>query len=1021
MCLLLAPAVAARELRIGIIHYNRPPADQVEVDPWLARYFEEVSRAYADLGMEVEIVPVHGNYYQVLQWFRDGEIDGAVVSSFLAYLLTSDENIAVYPVIEISRLKRGVAPLDDVPATVRAVQDGRDLDDPVGKFQECLAKVAEAVRDPLLPRQCEFRFVSHLSATGFLLPMLAIEEVLDPRLAWIDPPLSAKESEEFWAKVAEWSRFTLWHGAEIPLEKGRVTVTFSYAGSGRPGTSLQMKRRIPILQDALLLGRPRRNGGESSWRKDPFREEALLREAATGANGDLYPALVFPSPRGYCVENAASPWVNAGLAMEGLEDVGGGYRSTASWCESRREAFAKIVETRLPGEPSRALETLFKRWYEEGDYPFTTEELIDLLKFDQQIRKAPRAALVLPGGGVRATYQSVILDWLYSGYIANAGSYVVAHSEPATASPDRDRVTSEPPQDRLVINGIAGTSGGALLGYLASRRNAERSSELTTQWVTASDEVKTTPLAIFPAFGVLRWLSAIALLAVFAATAAIHLPNIPPAPLRQVPFWYTSILSMVVIGSPFFIWRNAIDDPTYPQPWEILALLVVLLVAHVIHSISAANPAAGHSSRRLRFGITILLAGVGSIYMLVEGNPHGGLESESERVRHLLLLLERSELWTPLSACALLLVVAGLSLIASARGMCVDPNRRSAYLHGWMVLLALLTGTGLIFLIGLQALHVTTLELTGDYWIWIFVGALFTAKLIVTAGRIFPNARFQSGIAFLSSPSGTAPFPYTPTMSLAIWGGLAAMVWLVFVAPSLYSAGRGRNAFSNAIDVNRRARERVPLVVSMTGFGVQSPRFESPSGDFYASDARWKEVRPPHTKYTTRFFALPQGDFRDAVFASASPFPIYPAAKVQTDSKPKKPGLFVDGGFAHLVPIEATTLFGAAQVLVIENVARQETGTRRAEAQRLGSLTTNMGNALNFLFERSQDLDLKTARHAMVATIAPDWTGPNPFLMDFREPVIRKLKAEAMNDLRGHRIGRVRSWGQPGSGREHGK
>ena len=53
------------------------------------------------------------------------------------------------------------------------------------------------------------------------------------------------------------------------------------------------------------------------------------------------------------------------------------------------------------------------------------------------------------------------------------------------------------------------------------------------------------------------------------------------------------------------------------------------------------------------------------------------------------------------------------------------------------------------------------------------------------------------------------------------------------------------------------------------------------------------------------------------------------------------------------------------------------------------------------------------ARSAVVATIYPDWSPPNPFLMDFRESVVQRLRAEAEKDLEGHRVARIESWGEP--------
>jgi len=201
--------------------------------------------------------------------------------------------------------------------------------------------------------------------------------------------------------------------------------------------------------------------------------------------------------------------------------------------------------------------------------------------------------------------------------------------------------------------------------------------------------------------------------------------------------------------------------------------------------------------------------------------------------------------------------------------------------------------------------------------------------------------------------------------------------------------------------------------VSMTGLGDDVKGYRSPPyrGDYYAVDKRWCFVDELQGKTSARLFRRDDVDFRNAVFASGSPFPIYPATKVQAEEL-SDPGLFVDGGFAHRVPIEAAGLVGAAQILIVENVARIDVPSP-TEGFSAGALPTNAAKVLDFLFERSQTIDSQHARSAVVATIYPDWSPPNPFLMDFRESVVQRLRAEAESDLKGHRVARIVSWGEP--------
>jgi hypothetical protein len=360
----------------------------------------------------------------------------------------------------------------------------------------------------------------------------------------------------------------------------------------------------------------------------------------------------------------------------------------------------------------------------------------------------------------------------------------------------------------------------------------------------------------------------------------------------------------------------------------------------------------------------------------------------------------------------LLATILGLNSIATGRGLLVRQRRVDDYREAMLLLLMLLALSTAIFGIGWSFNRVTPLEMTIDYWVWVFVAAIFSAKLIITAERVFNEVPLLRGIRFLSTPTGTAPFPYTPAVTLVLWGSLGVAVWLMFVAPALYSSRQGRKAFDDAVAADPKAIERVPLIVSMTGLGDDVRGYRSPPyrGDYYTVDERWCSVDDLQEKTSARLFRMDREHFRDAVFASGSPFPIYPATRVQAETGDA--GLFVDGGYAHRVPIEAAGLVRAAQILVVENVARIDVPAP-AEGFRAGGLTTNAAKALDFLFERSQTIDGERARSAVVATIYPDWSPPDPFLMDFRESVVQRLRDEGEKDLEGDRVARIESWGEP--------
>jgi predicted acylesterase/phospholipase RssA len=950
------------ELKIGVVPFSDPRVvgRKTPEDEALEGYFAEVQRRYADDRIDLDVKLIRGSYYQILHWMRDGLLDGAVVSSFTAYLLDKDEHLALFPVIEFARGTSGGA---------KFFVRGNGQDDPWTAMKNCVQAVKDSLKEPPLQQPCEFRFVSHLSTTGFVVPLIYLEEEYV-----LGKGMSLPEQQAFWARLLQWSHLDLLHGAVDTKSTAPTSIVFTYM-AGAQRITLPLQKDVTNLSDVLLLGCRRAQPGTSPKTNEQRLE--LLKGCAVGDQLTM-------------ADLAASHWQESGAVVRQNAKDPNSYVDTAMWSQNARDEFATRISSVFALNPhsndyhDTALNALYLRWYRDGRYAFSIDEVIDVLKVDQVIRDAPRAALVLPGGGVRATYQSVILDYLYKERIVNAGTIKSPNGQCSVATKLDD-------PKRLVINGIAGTSGGALLGYFASRRDTSGSDALTKLWIDGQT-VKTTPLDVFPTLGVLRSLSVLLLVAVFACTSAVHMKRDNARLKKEVPFWYTTFLSIIIVAAPFLIWRNARLDPTSPPSLEGGALLLIILLAHFLHSISEDGQTPKDSKPRLVRGIVTSVTGIGLAIGMCQ------LEGVSPAW------------WILGTAAALVLVVLGLHTIAGAWGLMPVGKWIRSYGEAMLLLLLMLVVAFIVFGIGWWMKRVTPLEMTVDYWVWVFVAALFSTKLILTAERVYRNVPLMNGIRFLTSPSGTAPFPYTPAVTLALWGTLAITVWLTFVAPALYSSQQGRKSFDDASATSQKAG--VPLIVSMTGLGDDVKGYRSPPyrGDYYVVDRQWCFVDELQGKTSATLFRLDDEQFKNAVFASGSPFPIYPATKVQAE--PGDPGLFVDGGYAHRVPIEAAGLVRAAQILVVENVARTD-APASSEGFRAGALTTNAAKALDFLFERSQTIDGQRARSAVVATIYPDWSPPDPFLMDFRESVVQRLRDEGKKDLEGHRVARVVSWGEP--------
>lgn len=997
--------------RIAFVSYSDSSrsADADRLEAFLREYARELKRLTRSESAELEVEIVKGNYYQVCQWLRDGSVHAGVVPPFAAYLLTNDSNLIALPLVEFMR------PHDEqaekhTAARIYAERNRMALPHPNDRYAECLDEVLASVDDPSLPATCEIRLVNHLSTTGFIQPLQKAKEYLH------DKSLRVDQEAAFWRKFLEHTHFCIWHdGGQLP--RGLMSITFSYAQK-HGDEQLTLENDAGYFNDVLLLT-ARREAPASPANNDKdrlaaLRSDRLVARSSLGGLLDLLDANI-DSETGTLSPH--SPWVRAGNTAIRVTS-GSLFNGVAPWSEDGRTRFAKAIRTTFDFDRKEMtpLRRLYNEWYELGRYAFTIDELVDLLRVDQTTRRMPAAALVLPGGGVRATYQSVILDHLY-------GSHKIANA--------CDRCGAS--NDRLQITSIAGTSGGALLGALAVHRMPVNGTVLTDPWIDAEGNVLATPWKIFPPLGVFRWLSILLVLLIFAGVSAVNfgISTIPPR--QEVPVWFTICLTGIIVGAPFLIWRNTLRNPSYPPLWEGLAFVAVVLVAHYFHSVSVCR---SNEVQPIGVAAALIAIAMGLCAVVAEGvfatrglKPHAGAAAQwwAERSQHSLF-------WSLVSTGAIVFVIVAFVALARFLGVERDSGRRRSYLRGVAVLLLLVGVAAAFFMIGRLTGDVTELEMSSAYWIWIVAAGLFASKLMVeirrpylddALGRSSPPRHLAAGLDgfnFLNTYCGTTPFHYTPTLTLIGWGGVGIFAYLIFIAPALYSSDQGRKTFDQSLHTSLRSPAMspdplIPLVVSITAFGEQLRDFDHDyHGDYYAYDDSWESrisSRASLAAVAPRLHPLRRARFAEAIFASGSPFPIYPAAKVELMAG-RRPGLFVDGGYAHRVPIEAALATGAEQILIVENVARREDGEAATKpVSRVGALSVNIGRAANYLFDRSQRLDLERSKSVLVGTIHPDWETDNPFLMDFRPAVVRWLREEARQDLRGHRVGRVESWGTP--------
>ena len=189
---------------------------------------------------------------------------------------------------------------------------------------------------------------------------------------------------------------------------------------------------------------------------------------------------------------------------------------------------------------------------------------------------------------------------------------------------------------------------------------------------------------------------------------------------------------------------------------------------------------------------------------------------------------------------------------------------------------------------------------------------------------------------------------------------------------------------------------------------------------------RWPGPPPPTPAGDARCVRDPQDVaewnleyIRSVVFASGSPYPVFPAHRIDD-----KIGRLVDGGYANNVPLDAAQGAGADQVLIVESsnplghpVAPSFVGFVLDAVRIQGDLVDNLPALFTFLYERSLELDRISRRELLVVSLAPSREEAGwPTLVQFTGAVIGRMRKVAKEDWdQGRRIGLVQSWGRPRS------
>ena len=344
-------------------------------------------------------------------------------------------------------------------------------------------------------------------------------------------------------------------------------------------------------------------------------------------------------------------------------------------------------------------------------------------------------------------------------------------------------------------------------------------------------------------------------------------------------------------------------------------------------------------------------------------------------------------------------------------------------------------------------------ELTPEFWLGLVaVTAVLAVALVAWGsrghGRGGLSQRLHESLLYLCSRHPNAQLTSRRFVRVGVLAVIALGWWNFVVAPGLYGnryavdyllkaeerfAAGNRNGSGGAVPaltarllapanaLDKTDGTRYLLVVPDS---EPCPKIRQPPGSgaiwyvFRAVSGEQEGHREPADEACTDDLDLgEQADLerlQDFIFASGSPFPIFPAHFVRPDEDGPREAL-VDGGYTNNTPVEAASLAGAAQVLIIQSsnpLARRPASETGVIGWLQGPLVRNVLRLPGFLFERSQQSDRRSRRDLFVVSLSPLWRADWPFLSDFRRRTVETMQETASRDI-GRRIGIVESWGPP--------
>lgn len=731
-----------------------------------------------------------GNDYQMLDWLGQGSVDAAIVPDLSIELLRRDNtpehslklnDLAMYD-IDVDALDGGNELLPRralMPIEVRRFGGSwKPADGDAMQTYDRFIDQVWAEADGAKPSSTMIALGSHLSRTGFV---NALQRVFEHKR----PP-----TPKFW---------DAWFGhARFAVECATPTACFESIVHNEPDAKPGDPHWIPPGTMAILF--PREEVAPTA--DDGVREHLLITSAAAER-------------------------------IFGVQQDGGRFRKPLT---NLPAGFAALLDA--PAPPAMLAATFHPQpQFGTRTYAFTIDESIRLLAQQQRASGDRNLALVLPGGGVKAVYQTHIAEELYG------------HELLRNSWAKRDDVTTA---DAVPVKTVIGTSGGALLGYFIAQLDGSLHNLNLHDilWRPGGNDLQTKQ--IFGTTDFLRYVAVVfslVILSLVLMLTTMHAAEDQPlgTPVFRVRLTL-AVMPLFVLAPVFVRW---VSDPKQEQVLELLGILYMLMAiclivadqALIFSRVTPLREDPEKDARRRRYIIGLVSVGLPLIAVPLIGR-----------------VAQKTLTFTAAFAAMAALVIGGTMSVAAVHGKLFNWKRRAIELAGAIAVVLLLcavgwipqlppivAGLGLILLGGFEYWYARSSR-RGLQWL-ISLAAVFLIAMLC-----WPPKHVASGFGFA--------FLHERSIDDAAAFFLSLGFLLLIIGGALWTA---RNARYEARDARRLGAAMLVLVVyavvAIGGLGLIAawkPDIVTPlelTGEFW--------------KYLTAISFLAVG----TLFLLAAPFP----------------------------------------------------------------------------------------------------------------------------------------------------